>query len=151
MAFMRAFVSKSPEVWVTNEYTHEEMRTLFPDGWYADLEDDDMRELADALGLSAEQLIAERDRIFDAIGYGEFTVTTGYRGWLSAPGYLDHTDPVIYHTQGDAATALLEMYYDDEMCNMDVYDLRDVMYLAELAGDDELFKEAEQELSLRAD
>ena len=149
MAFMRAEISDSTETWVLTDHASMEMRTCFPDGYYEYLDDEELAELAEAVGVDADQMIAERSRIYDELGEGVFVVMTGYRGWLSAPGYLDRTDLVICHTQRDVAKSLLESYYDNEVTDMDNDELQDMMWLSVLADEEELFHEVEAELNGR--
>ena len=75
--------------------------------------------------------------------------TTGYQGYLSAPGYLDRTDIVVADTVGEVAKQLLDLYFDQPLEDMDADELEDVEWLTELAGLTEDLEQVRAVIDLR--
>jgi hypothetical protein len=59
----------------------------------------------------------------------------GFAGGLSAPGYMDQTEPVYGETKAEVAQELLDMYFDQE--DMDDEELADMEWLEGVAAGNE--------------
>lgn len=152
MAFTRADISNSTETWCFTDGDSFEVHTILPDGEYYDLDINDYEQIAEDNNLDPEDVEEAYNAILKEIGHASnFVLATGYRGWLSAPGYLDRTDPVICDTPAEAAQALLDMYFDGELQYMDDGELEDALWLAEVAGDEKALQEFEQEHQRRSE
>jgi hypothetical protein len=152
MAFMRASISNSVETWCFTDGDSFEVRTILPDGDYYDLDFADFNQIARDNALDPEDVKDAYTAILADTGHASnFTLATGYRGWLSAPGYMDRTDPVICETPAEAAQTLLDMYFDGELDYMDDGELEDALWLAEVAENEEALIEFMEEDARRSE
>jgi hypothetical protein len=151
MAFMRADISTNVETWCFIDGDSFEVRTILPDGDYYALDQSDFIQIAEDNNLDPEDVQEAYNAILKDTNNADFTITTGYRGWLYAPGYLDRTDPVICATQAEAAQALLGMYFDHAPEYMDDGELEDALWLAEVAGNEKAMTEFESEQMRRSE
>lgn len=152
MSFMRAEISNSVETWCFGNDDSFEVRTILPDGEYYALDYADYEQIARDNNFDPEEVEGAYNAILADLGRStDFTIATGYRGWLSAPGYMDRTDPVICATQAEAAQELLSMFFDGEIQYMDDGELEDALWLAEVAGDEKALAEFLEEDARRSE
>lgn len=152
MAFMRASISNSKETWCFTDGDSFEAHTILPDGDYCALDQSDFEQIARDNDLDPEDVEDAYNAILKEIGRpADFSIATGYRGWLYAPDYLDRTDPVICGTPAEAAQALLDMYFDGEIRYMEDDELEDALWLAEVAGDEKALQEFWEETARRSE
>lgn len=139
MAFMRASISQEPETWIITETDDGEIQTLLPDGDYEnDLAEEDLAQIAEISDLDYTDVISEYSEVLRLANNNDFTIRTGFRGWLVAPGYLDRTSVVIADSVAEVARELLDMYFDQPFDEMDDDELEDAEWLADLCDSDEV-------------
>ena len=149
MAFMRAFISNEPETWIITENDDEEILTCLPDGDYFDLDEADFRRIADDNDLDIDEVRAAYDEALRLADNHNFTIRTGFRGWLAAPGYLDRTSVVIADSVAEVARELLDMYYDQPIDQMDDDELEDAEWLSDLCDRQSQVEEIRAEIGKR--
>ncbi len=149
MAFMRASISNNPETWLITENDDGEIRTVLPDGGYYDLDESDFEQIARDNDLDIDEVRNDYDEALRLANNHDFTIRTGFRGWLSAPGYLDRTGVVIADSVTEVARALLDMYYDNDLEYMDDDDLEDALWLSGLCDRQSQVDEIQAEIDRR--
>lgn len=149
MAFMRASISNNHETWLVTEQGDCEIRTVLPSGSYYDLDEDDLAQIAHDLFLDIEDVRDDYNAALKEANDREFTICTGYRGWLSASGCLDRTPVVIADTVAEVARHLLDMYYDGSLEDMDDSELEDALWLSDLCDLQSQVEEIQAEIDRR--
>ena len=135
MAFMRASISNEPETWIITENDDGEILTCLPDGDYFTLDEADFRQIADDNNLEVGEVKEAYDEALRISNNRDFTISTGFRGWLSAPGYLDRTSVVIADSVAEVARGLLE----------------DALWLSDLCDLQSQVEEVQAEIDRRGD
>jgi hypothetical protein len=149
MAFLRAFISSNKETWAMTDFYDCEITSYIPDGDYAtDLDDEEIHDLAIELDADVSAIEATFRQVPTE---GNCTIKTGYVGYLTAPGYLDRTEPVVGDTPASVAEQLIDLYFDCKIEELDLDELEDLEWLALTAGMDDLMKEAQAEIEVRKD
>lgn len=138
MAFMRASISQEPETWIITETDDGEIKTVLPDGDYFTLDEADLRQIAEDLDIDIDEVRSDYNEALRIADNNDFTIRTGFRGWLVAPGYLDRTSVVIADSVAEVARELLDMYFDHPLDEMDDDELEDAEWLADLCDSDEV-------------
>jgi hypothetical protein len=133
MAFMRASISNEPETWLITETDDGEIFTCLPDGDYFTLDEVDFRQIAEDNNLDVDEVREAYAEALRLANNHDFTIRTGFRGWLAAPGYLDRTPVVIADSVAEVARELLDMYYDQPIDQMDDDELEDAEWLSEMS------------------
>ena len=152
MAFMRAFISDEPETWIITEDDDGEILTCLPDGDYDnDLIEEDLAQIAETNDLDYESVIDDYKEALRLADNHDFTIRTGFRGYLAAPGYLDRTSAVIADSVAEVARELLDLYFDQELEYMDDDELEDAEWLSELCDRQSQVEEIRAEIDRRAD
>ena len=133
MAFMRAAISNEPETWIITENDDREILTCLPDGEYdGNLTFYDLAQIAEANYLETEDVAVHYAEALRIANNRDFTIRTGFCGWLSAPGYTDRTSVVVAVSVAWVARGLLEMYFDRPFDEMDDDELEDAEWLSDL-------------------
>ena len=152
MAFMRAAISNEPETWIISDNDDGEISTCLPDGDYeSDLTKEDLAQIAETNDLDYEDVTKDYKEPLDFSFNHDFTLLTGFRGWLSAPGYLDRTSVVIADSVAEVARGLLDMYYDQPFDEMDDDELEDALWLSDLCDLQSQVEEIQAEIDRRGD
>ena len=152
MAFMRASISNEPETWIITEDDDGEILTCLPDGDYDnDLIEEDLAQIAETNDLDYESVIDDYKEALRLADNHDFTIRTGFRGYLAAPGYLDRTSAVIADSVAEVARELLDLYFDQELEYMDDDELEDAEWLSDLCDRQSQVEEIRAEIDRRAD
>ena len=149
MAFMRASISNEPETWIITEDADGEILTCLPDGDYFALDEADFRQIANDNDLDLDEVRADYKEALRLSDNHNFTIRTGFRGWLAAPGYLDRTSAVIADSVAEVARELLDLYFDQELEYMDDDELEDAEWLSELCDWQSQVEEIRAEIGKR--
>lgn len=150
MAFMRASISNEPETWIITENDDGEILTCLPDGDYDnDLIEEDLAQIAETNDLDYESVIDDYKEALRLADNHDFTIRTGFRGWLSAPGYLDRTSAVIADSVAEVARELLDLYFDQPLDEMDDDELKDALWLSDLCDWQSQVEEIQAEIDKR--
>ena len=152
MSFMRAAISNEPETWIITEDDDGEILTCLPDGDYMDdLTEEDLAQIAETNDLDYASVIDDYKEALRLADNHDFTIRTGFRGWLSAPGYLDRTSAVIADSVAEVARELLGMYFDQPFDEMDDDELEDALWLSDLCDWQSQVEAIQAEIDRRAD
>ena len=152
MAFMRAFISNEPETWIITENDDGEILTCLPDGDYeSSLTFYDLAQIAEANYLETEDVAVHYAEALRLADNHDFTISTGFRGYLAAPGYLDRTSVVIADSVAEVARELLDLYFDQPLDEMDDDELEDAEWLSDLCDWQSQVEEIRAEIDRRAD
>lgn len=133
MSFMRASISSEPETWLITENDDGETCTCLPDGDYdSDMDEEELSILAEENSLDYANVVEDYKEALKISRNNDFSIRTGFRGWLAAPGYLDRTPAVIADSVAEVARELLDLYYDSPLDEMDDDELEDAEWLSDL-------------------
>jgi len=122
MAFMQAYIESVDGYMVMDEFGDMEFQYRY----------EDICPLCGTSGLSGE--VGDRCSNCGAEIVEEFK---GFAGGLSAPGYMDQTDPIYGETMAEVAEQLLYMYFDEPEEDMDEDELADLEWLEGIAAGSE--------------
>jgi hypothetical protein len=149
MAFMRAAISNEPETWIITENDDDEIFTCLPDGDYFTLDEVDFRQIADDNNLDIDEVREAYNEALRLANNHDFTIRTGFRGWLAAPGYLDRTSVVVADSVAEVARELLDLYFDRSLEYMDDDELEDAEWLSDLCDWQSQVEELQAEIDKR--
>ena len=149
MAFLRAAISNEPETWILTENDDSEILTCLPDGDYFALDEADFRQIANDNDLDLDEVRADYKEALRLADNHDFTIRTGFRGYLAAPGYLDRTSVVIADSAAEVARELLDLYFDQPLDEMDDDELEDAEWLSDLCDRQSQVEEIRAEIGKR--